>query len=111
VGTRFAARLRAHGHEVEFVGDWPRDPGDQGILQAAHENCQLLVTLDKDFGELIFSGGQAHFGVIRLTHDLKNEQRMELCLKVLTENEPEYLSKCVVTANRDGTYRITKTVD
>ncbi|MFW6147662.1 MAG: DUF5615 family PIN-like protein [Thermodesulfobacteriota bacterium] len=31
---------------------WPEDPGDEEILARAHNKECILVTLDKDFGEL-----------------------------------------------------------
>jgi predicted nuclease of predicted toxin-antitoxin system len=42
--------LLAAGHEVESAAGWPRDPGDPQILAHAHQNGQVLITLDKDFG-------------------------------------------------------------
>ena len=33
-------------------GDWPTDPGDDDILTYAYQEDRILVTLDKDFGEL-----------------------------------------------------------
>ena len=44
--------LRSAGHEVEWVGDWSGDPGDEHILATAAAHGQVLVTLDQDFGEL-----------------------------------------------------------
>ena len=40
------------GHDVVWAGDWPEDPGDEEILARAHAEGRVLVTLDKDFGEL-----------------------------------------------------------
>lgn len=47
-----AAALRDAGHEVELAGAWPQDPGDEEILAIAFRHRQILVTHDKDFGEL-----------------------------------------------------------
>ena len=33
-GRRLAAALRLGGHDVDFVGDWQKDPGDGEILEA-----------------------------------------------------------------------------
>ena len=44
--------LEAAGHDVIWAGDWPEDPGDNQILARAHAERRVLVTLDKDFGEL-----------------------------------------------------------
>ncbi len=45
--------LRREGHDVEWVAEWPQDPGDDEILAHAARQRQVLVTLDKDFGELV----------------------------------------------------------
>lgn len=46
------AALAAAGHDVIWAGDWPSDPGDEEILDQAAAQGRVLVTLDKDFGEL-----------------------------------------------------------
>ena len=40
------------GHDAVWAGDWAEDPGDEEILTRAHADGRVLVTLDKDFGEL-----------------------------------------------------------
>jgi predicted nuclease of predicted toxin-antitoxin system len=52
-----AKELRAAGHDVEAVHDWPSDPGDEEILKRAKLESRILITLDKDFGELVFFHG------------------------------------------------------
>ena len=46
--------LLAAGHDVVWTGDWAEDPGDDEILALAHREGRALVTLDKDFGRLLF---------------------------------------------------------
>lgn len=58
--------LRAAGHGVESVADWPLDPGDDEVLARAFLNQQLLITLDKDFGELAVVRQRPHVGILRL---------------------------------------------
>jgi len=59
--------LSGLGHDVVWCGHWEQDPGDRKILEAAHSQGRILVTLDKDFGELAILKGMPHAGVIRLT--------------------------------------------
>lgn len=59
-------RLRAAGHDVSWSGDWERDPGDTEILARATAEGRVVVTLDKDFGELAVVRGQRHCGIVRL---------------------------------------------
>lgn len=56
----------AHGHEVVHVGDWPQDPGDEELLRRAWSESRVLVTIDKDFGELAVVHGRPHVGIVRL---------------------------------------------
>lgn len=58
--------LVAAGHDVESTADWTRDPGDPEVLSHAHRNGQVLITLDKDFGEIAIVRRQPHGGIIRL---------------------------------------------
>jgi len=60
------ARLRAAGHDVVWSGDWPADPGDEDILAHALAEGRVLVTLDKDFGELAIVRELPHAGILRL---------------------------------------------
>jgi predicted nuclease of predicted toxin-antitoxin system len=54
------------GHEVVWAGDWLHDPGDEALLSEANDQGRILVTLDKDFGELAVVRGRPHRGIIRL---------------------------------------------
>ena len=54
------------GYDVFWTGDLPEDPGDEEILAIAKKEGRILVTLDKDFGELVFLHGFAQSGILRL---------------------------------------------
>lgn len=56
-------RLRQDGHTVLSIADL--DPGiaDNAVLRLADQNSALLLTADKDFGELVFRMGNIHTGV------------------------------------------------
>ena len=58
--------LRAAGHDVESTADWPHDPGDEEVLAHAYRNAQVLITLDKDFGEIVIVRRQPNCGIVRL---------------------------------------------
>ncbi len=47
-------QLLQKGHDTIWAGDWPEDPGDLEILELAHKQNRVLVTLDKDFGETLY---------------------------------------------------------
>ena len=60
------ADVEARGHDVVWSGDWSEDPGDEEILAIAHREGRVLVTLDKNFGELAILRGLPHRGILRL---------------------------------------------
>ena len=51
--------LRERGHDVVWVHDTARGCTDVAVLERAHQEDRLLVTFDKDFGELAYRLGLA----------------------------------------------------
>lgn len=66
MSPRDAAALRSAGHDAVWAGTWPFDPGDPEVLRQALEQGCVLVTLDGDFGQLMFQRRLPHGGVIYL---------------------------------------------
>ncbi len=92
-----SAALRAAGHDVEWVGDWPHDPGDREILERAHAEGRVLVTADNDFRELAVRQGLAHSGIIRLAMTPVSLEA-DVCLAVIAAFRDELLAGAIVTA-------------
>jgi predicted nuclease of predicted toxin-antitoxin system len=90
-------QLADAGHEVIWAGDWPEDPGDQEILAKANSESRILVTLDKDFGELAIVKQQPHHGIIRLVNFSARFQGTA-CLSVLALHGAEVEKGAIVTA-------------
>jgi len=66
VAGSVASALVEAGHEVECVASWSADPGDTAVLRHARAAGQVVITLDKDFGELAVVRRQPHAGIVRL---------------------------------------------
>ncbi len=90
--------LEAQGHEVIWSGDWPQDPGDSEILAQAHQENRVLVTIDKDFGELAIVYGQPHSGIMRLV-GLSARQQGAVCVQVLALHGHELQAGAIITAD------------
>ena len=57
--------LRARGHDVRSVKEDSPGADDQAVLERAQREARVLVTFDKDFGELAFAFGlSATCGVV-----------------------------------------------
>jgi predicted nuclease of predicted toxin-antitoxin system len=66
VAAEVVARLRADGHDVEAAGDSAAGATDDDVLARAAAAGRILLTADKDFGELVHRLGRAHAGVVLL---------------------------------------------
>ena len=62
------------GHDVRSARDGYSRASDEVLLALAHEEQRVLVTKDKDFGELVFLHGRRHACVIRLVELEVDEQ-------------------------------------
>jgi predicted nuclease of predicted toxin-antitoxin system len=97
VWGKAAGELRAAGHDVIWAGDWHPDPGDEEILARASAQGRVLVTLDKDFGELAILHDTQHCGIVRLVNFAARRQA-EVCLTVLQRHGDELMAGAIVTA-------------
>ena len=91
--------LRTAGHDVVWAKDWPEDPGDDEILEWAHREGRVLVTLDKDFGELAVVHERPHSGIIRLVN-LASRQQAPICLKAVELHRNELENGAIITAEQ-----------
>ena len=66
VAGAVSRRLRADGHDVLAMAEHPPDPGDAAILTRAIAETRVLITIDTDFGALVFRDGAFQVGVLRL---------------------------------------------
>ncbi len=66
-GARLVDHLMKIGHDAMRVGrDYPGDLPDREVLAIANRERRILITDDRDFGELIFRLRHPHAGVIYL---------------------------------------------
>ena len=85
-------RLRDDGHDVLYVAELSPSITDEEVLQHANDRGALLVTPDKDFGELVFRQGRIHPGVvlIRLA-GLSNAAKARIVAEVCRDRASELL--------------------
>ncbi|MFO0965894.1 MAG: DUF5615 family PIN-like protein [Gemmataceae bacterium] len=57
-------RLRQDGHDVGYVAELSPSITDEEVLSDANSRNALLLTGDKDFGELVYRLGRVHAGVV-----------------------------------------------
>jgi predicted nuclease of predicted toxin-antitoxin system len=94
--------LRALGHDVSWVGEWLRDPGDDAILARAGAEGRVLVTLDNDFGTLAVLHRRRHAGIIRIIEQ-SVWTHAALCERALREHAAGLVAGGIVTVENERT--------
>lgn len=62
---RLASFLHEHGHDVTSIAhDYPRSLTDREVLRIAYQERRILLTNDRDFGDLVFRLTLPHAGII-----------------------------------------------
>jgi predicted nuclease of predicted toxin-antitoxin system len=77
-------------------GAWDSDPGDQEILRIAHQEQRVLVTQDKDFGELAIVFEHPHSGILRLV-GIPARRQAEYIHYVIERHEQDLADGAIAT--------------
>lgn len=104
-GRRLAERLQDNGHDVIDTLNAGPDPGDRALLELAAAEGRVLITIDKDFGELIYLEQVSHAGLLRLP-DVPMAQRIAIVEEVISSHGPALERGRIVTI-RGGRTRIS----
>jgi len=100
-GPVVAQWLRAHQHEVFSVYDQARGAADEEIIRKAFDESWILVTNDKDFGELIYRERRPHKGVILLRlEDERTLNKIEVVRNLLQSHGERLGNQFVVVTEQ-----------
>jgi predicted nuclease of predicted toxin-antitoxin system len=90
-------KLRENGHHIFSIAEELAGINDESVIRIALEKNCILITQDKDFGELVFKLNKAHEGVIllRLT-GLSPLVKAELTFKVILQHRHKLLGAVTV---------------
>lgn len=92
-------QLRLAGHQVFYVAEMAPGISDDRVLDLANEQNALLITADKDFGELVFRLGRIHAGAILLRlAGLAPETKAQIVTSVVHEHDVRMLNAFTVIA-------------
>ncbi len=95
-GRRLAEWLRDEGYDVVEAQSLGPDTGDASLLGLAESENRVFVTMDKDFGELIYLRRVSHAGLILLP-DVRVPQRIEAVRAVIEDHRRALEERAVVT--------------
>lgn len=66
VGTAVEEFLRSQGYDTKTVRSINPEMSDLDIVRLAQSEDRMVLTMDKDFGELVFHSGISNSGVLLL---------------------------------------------
>lgn len=90
VESQIVDALRSGGHDVEYVADLAPGIKDEEVLRRANEDERLLMTVDKDFGELVFRLRRAALGVILIRlAGLAPDEKAEIVSRSLEQHSAQ----------------------
>lgn len=101
-GAAVVEYLQSSGHDVLAIAEIMRQADDPDILTLALNETRILITNDKDFGELVYRTGQTHHGVLLLRlHNESSANRVRVVKSVL-ENYTDRLAEQFVVATESN---------
>ena len=89
--------LLKEGYDIEWIPDIEIGMSDEGLLQIANREKRILITNDKDFGELIFLQKKLTSGIILIrAKGLRSREKVRLMKKLLMGYREKLLNHFVV---------------
>lgn len=100
-GTAVAQWLRNLHYDVFSVYDEARGLDDESIIEKANLENYILVTNDKDFGELVFRMRKLHKGVILLRlEDERSENKITVLQRVLDSFSDNLVNNFIIVTEK-----------
>jgi predicted nuclease of predicted toxin-antitoxin system len=88
--------LRAQGHDVLYAIEVLRGATDELLLARAFSERRVLLTEDKDFGELVYRLHRPAYGIVLLRFDIGDRESKIPRLGYLLDHEAERLPHAFV---------------
>jgi predicted nuclease of predicted toxin-antitoxin system len=94
--------LRAAGHDVLAVAEVMPQADDREILERAASDQRILITNDKDFGELVFRSQRAAPGIVLFRLRDEHPANRVRTVAALLEQHAERLAGRFTVATEDS---------
>ncbi len=95
------AALRADGHDVLYAQETPRGVTDDQILKYANQEDRILLTEDKDFGELGHRLKRPSHGIILLRFDVVDQTLKVTRLQYVLKHHSNQLHSSFAVIDKD----------
>jgi len=100
-GSNVAGWLKQKGFEIYDVYAENKGADDEWILEKSFKENYIVITNDKDFGELVFRKGKGHRGVIFLRLQKETDENKISTISKVIKRFGNQLSTSFVVASED----------
>jgi predicted nuclease of predicted toxin-antitoxin system len=105
VGYKVWQYLTDIGYDATLITAINPSMPDADILAIAENEARMVITMDKDFGDLVYHSGKAHKGVLLLRlEDATGEEKSETIQFIIENFKDQIEDKFCVFKN--GRFRI-----
>jgi len=102
VGTTVSSHLKSENHIVFCVFDEFRGGSDEQLLQKCFDENYILITSDKDFGEMIYKNKKVHKGIILIRCTPNNfKQKIIVLTKLILNYSDKLENNFIVVSNEN----------
>ena len=107
VGRKIEQWLKDNNYDIKAVRDENPKMADYEILNWSVRENRILITMDKDFGELVYNSKLAHVGVLLLRlEDETGKKKVEVITSIMNDYADKLVNHFCVYQN--GKIRIRK---
>ncbi len=99
--------LRDAGHDVVAVAEVLRGASDEKVIDFAASERRILITEDKDFGQLVFAAARASSGVVFVRFPVAARNSLAATVLELVSSREETLYSCFVVVE-PGRIRVSR---
>lgn len=101
VGKKVEAWLLKNGYDMKAVRDLNPGMQDEEIIMIAVSEGRMIITMDKDFGELVYHSGLPHAGVLLLRlEDARADEKIRVMEGILKYSDKLANNFCVFQKGR-----------
>lgn len=103
IDRQIVERLREDGHDVAYIAEIEPSISDDLVFERSNASASLLLTADKDFGEIVFREGRLSSGGVILLRlaGISPDTKAEIASRCVAENGENLKNQfCVVSPGR-----------
>jgi len=106
VGKKVEEYLLGKGYDTKSVRSLDQRMPDQDIIRLAALEKRIVISMDKDFGELVYHSGMDHCGILLLRlEDANGSEKQQVMVKILEKYAENLKNHFCVYQNKKFRFR------